>query len=169
MVFCFIISAATEIVAQSKLQWTEDGRALIRLKKNALVEESAETGKDRAVIISEKDFGQTDVFKKMDDFLWHPFSAQLLVFNNTARVWRYNTKGDYWIFNKGSKKWSQLGKGLPAQSLMFAKISPDGKRVAYVSQYNVYVEEIATGKRKALTTNGNRRLINGTFDWVYEE
>jgi dipeptidyl-peptidase-4 len=41
--------------------------------------------------------------------------------------------------------------------------------VAYVSQYNVYVEEIATGKRKALTTNGNRRLINGTFDWVYEE
>jgi len=169
MVFCFIISAATEIVAQSKLQWTEDGRALIRLKKNALVEESAETGKDRAVIISEKDFGQTDVFKKMDDFLWHPFSAQLLVFNNTARVWRYNTKGDYWIFDKGSKKWSQLGKGLPAQSLMFAKISPDGKRVAYVSQYNVYVEEIATGKRKALTTNGNRRLINGTFDWVYEE
>ena len=169
MVFCFIISAATEIVAQSKLQWTEDGRALIRLKKNALVEESAETGKDRTVIISEKDFGQTDVFKKMDDFLWHPFSTQLLVFNNTARVWRYNTKGDYWIFDKGSKKWSQLGKGLPAQSLMFAKISPDGKRVAYVSQYNVYVEEIATGKRKALTTNGNRRLINGTFDWVYEE
>ena len=169
MVFCFIISAVTEIVAQSKLQWTEDGRALIRLKKNALVEESAETGKDRAVIISEKDFGQTDVFKNIDDFLWHPFSAQLLVFNNTARVWRYNTKGDYWIFDKGSKKWSQLGKGLPAQSLMFAKISPDGKRVAYVSQYNVYVEEIATGKRKALTTNGNRRLINGTFDWVYEE
>jgi dipeptidyl-peptidase-4 len=169
MVFCFIISAATEIVAQSKLQWTEDGQALIRLKKNALVEESAETGKDRAVIISEKDFNRTDIFKNMDDFLWHPFSAQLLVFNNTARVWRYNTKGDYWIFDKGSKKWFQLGKGLPEQSLMFAKISPDGKRVAYVSQFNLYVEEIATGKRRALTANGNRRLINGTFDWVYEE
>ena len=169
MVFCFIIFAGPDLVAQSKLQWTEDGRALIRLKKNALVEESAETGKDRAIIINEKDFGQTDVFKNIDDFLWHPASAQLLVFNNTARVWRYNTKGDYWIFDKGSKKWFQLGKGLPAQSLMFAKISPDGKRVAYVSQYNIYVEEIATGKRKALTSNGNRRLINGTFDWVYEE
>ena len=169
MVFCCIIFAGPDLVAQSKLQWTEDGRALIRLKKNALVRESAETGKDRAIIINEKDFGQTAVFKNMDDFLWYPASAQLLVFNNTARVWRYNTKGDYWIFNSNSKKWFQLGKGLPAQSLMFAKISPDGKLVAYVSQYNVYVEEIATGKRKALTSNGNRRLINGTFDWVYEE
>jgi dipeptidyl-peptidase-4 len=67
------------------------------------------------------------------------------------------------------KKWFQLGKGLPAQSLMFAKISPDGKQVAYVSQYNLYVEDIISGKRRTLTTNGNRRLINGTFDWVYEE
>ena len=163
----FLISASA--VAQSKVQWTQDGLALIRLKKNALVEESVETGNDRSVIISEKDFGQTAVFSNMDDFRWHPESAQLLVFNNTARVWRYNTKGDYWVFNRSLKKWFQLGKGLPSQSLMFAKLSPDGKMAAYVSQYNIYVEDIQTGKRKALTQNGTRRLINGTFDWVYEE
>ena len=52
---------------------------------------------------------------------------------------------------------------------MFAKLSPDGKKVAYVSQQNIYVEDLATGTEKALTKNGNRRLINGTFDWVYEE
>ena len=52
---------------------------------------------------------------------------------------------------------------------MFAKLSPDGKKVAYVSQQNIYVEDLATGAETALTTNGNRRLINGTFDWVYEE
>lgn len=155
--------------AQSKVQWTQDGLALIRLKKNALIEESAETGTDRSVIISEKDFGQTAVFSNMDDYRWHAESSQLLVFNNTVRVWRYNTKGDYWVFNRGMKKWFQLGKGLPAQSLMFAKLSPDGKLAAYVSQYNIYVEEVLTGKRKALTQNGTRRLINGTFDWVYEE
>jgi dipeptidyl-peptidase-4 len=155
--------------AQSKVQWTQDGLALIRLKKNALVEESAETGTDRSVIISEKDFGQTAVFSNMDDYRWHAESSQLLVFNNTARVWRYNTKGDYWVFNRAMKKWFQLGKGLPAQSLMFAKLSPDGKLAAYVSQYNIYVEEVQTGKRKTLTQNGTRRLINGTFDWVYEE
>lgn len=155
--------------AQSKLQWTEDGLALIRLKKNQLVEEAVESGVDRTVIIREQTFGNTKPFESMDDFSWHESSSQLLVFNNTARVWRYNTKGDYWVFNVKSKKWFQLGKSLPAQSLMFAKLSPDGKNAAYVSQYNLYVEDIQTGKIKALTKNGNRRLINGTFDWVYEE
>ncbi|MEY2647371.1 MAG: hypothetical protein RL282_84 [Bacteroidota bacterium] len=159
----------TAVFAQSKLQWTNDGEALIRLKKNALVEESVETGTDRKTLISQQEFGATDVLKAFDDFTWHAASSQLLVFNHTARVWRYNTKGDYWVFNLKMKKWFQLGKGLPAQSLMFAKISPDGKQVAYVSQYNLYVEDIFSGKRRALTTNGNRRLINGTFDWVYEE
>lgn len=155
--------------SQSKNQWTTDGEALIRMKKNALVEESVETGADRKTLISENEFGNTDVFKNMDDFSWHAASSQLLVFNNTARVWRYNTRGDYWVFHMKMKKWFQLGKGLPAQSLMFAKISPDGKNAAYVSGYNIYVEEITTGKRRAMTKDGNRRLINGTFDWVYEE
>ena len=166
-IFCFLLSSF--VTGQSKLQWTEDGLALISLKKNQLVEEAVETGKERAVIISEKDFGNTEPFKSMDDYSWHASSGQLLVFNNTARVWRYNTKGDYWVYNVNAKKWYQLGKGLSAQSLMFAKLSPDGKQAAYVSQYNLYVEDILTGKRKALTKNGNRRLIYGTFDWVYEE
>ena len=168
-VFMLTTIQVTAVFAQSKLQWTNDGEALVRLKKNALVEESVETGTDRKILISEQEFGSTDVFKDFDDYAWHAASSQLLVFNNTARVWRYNTKGDYWVFNLKMKKWFQLGKGLPSQSLMFAKLSPDGKQVAYVSQYNIYVEEIISGKRKALTTNGNRRLINGTFDWVYEE
>ena len=165
----FICPFYLMVIGQSKLQWTQDGLALIRLKGNQLVEETVETGKDRAVLISDKDFGNTELFTSMDDFSWHTVSNQLLVFNNTARVWRYNTKGDYWVYHAKFKKWFQLGKGLPAQSLMFAKLSPDGKQAAYVSQYNVYVEDILTGKRKALTQNGNRRLINGTFDWVYEE
>jgi dipeptidyl-peptidase-4 len=168
LVSCLLLIAASAD-AQSKVQWTQDGLALIRLKKNTLVEESVETGTDRKVIVSENDFVQTAVFNNMDDFYWHPESSQLLVFNNTAKVWRYNTRGDYWVFNAKLKKWFQLGKGLPVQSLMFAKISPDGKLAAYVSQYNIYVEDILSGKRRALTQNGTRRLINGTFDWVYEE
>ena len=52
---------------------------------------------------------------------------------------------------------------------MFAKFSPDGSKVAYVSEYNIYVEDLASGKVDQLTTDGNRELINGTFDWAYEE
>ena len=54
-------------------------------------------------------------------------------------------------------------------TLMFAKFSPDGGRVAYVRENNLYVEDLASGAITPLTTDGSRTMINGTFDWVYEE
>src|SRR5690606_38009098 len=62
-----------------------------------------------------------------------------------------------------------LGKDLEDRSLQFAKFSPDGKQVAYVSKNNIYTEDILTQQRKQLTTTGNTKVINGTFDWAYEE
>ena len=52
---------------------------------------------------------------------------------------------------------------------MFAKFSPDGRRVGYVRGNNLYVEDLLTGRIRQLTSNGSPTLINGTFDWVYEE
>jgi dipeptidyl-peptidase-4 len=52
---------------------------------------------------------------------------------------------------------------------MFAKFSPDGSKVAYVRENNIYVENLADGQITQLTDNGSRTIINGTFDWVYEE
>ena len=84
-------------------------------------------------------------------------------------MWRYDTRGDYWVFDMQNKTLKQLGKGKPEASLMFAKFSPDGTKAAYVSGHNIYMEDLATGAIKPLTTDGTQRLINGTFDWVYEE
>jgi dipeptidyl-peptidase-4 len=52
---------------------------------------------------------------------------------------------------------------------MFATLSPDGGRVAYVRENNLYVEDIGSGRITPLTTDGSRTIINGTFDWVNEE
>ena len=64
---------------------------------------------------------------------------------------------------------SQLGKGIPATTLMFAKFSPDAGRVAYVSQNNIFVESLESGEITQITSDGDEDIINGTFDWVYEE
>ena len=99
-----------------------------------------------------------------------PTARRLLVFTNTQPVWRLNTRGDYWVLDRASGELRKLG-GTEAKpsTLMFAKFAPDGGRVAYVRENNLYVEDLATGKITALTTDGSRTLINGTFDWVYEE
>jgi dipeptidyl-peptidase-4 len=103
------------------------------------------------------------------DYHWSPGRTHLLVFTNTARVWRLNTRGDYWLLDLESWALRQLGEGFEPSTLMFAKFSPDGGRVAYVHANDLYVEDVAGGERVRLTRDGSETIINGTFDWVYEE
>lgn len=105
-----------------------------------------------------------DKFKITDD------GSKMLIYTNSQKVWRYKTRGDYWVYDLKNKSLKQLGNGRPEASLMFAKISPNGKQAAYVSERNVFVEDLTSGAIKKLTdTKGTPKLINGTFDWAYEE
>ena len=100
-----------------------------------------------------------------------PASPYSLLFTNRQRVWRYATRGDYWLVDNATGERRRLGSGLPEASLMFAKLSPDGQRVAYVSLGNIYLEacSMTDSTITALTTDGSETIVNGTFDWVYEE
>lgn len=105
----------------------------------------------------------------IDDYTWSDDGRRLLVYTNSQRVWRQDTRGDYWVLDLDDWDLHQLGGHADPSTLMFAKFSPDGGRVGYVCLSNVYVEEVETGAVVALTENGTPTLINGTFDWVYEE
>lgn len=100
---------------------------------------------------------------------WSKDMSKLLIFTNTKRVWRSNTRGDYWVLDRSSHELRRLGADAPASSLMFAKFSPSGEQVAYVRDNNLYLEQLSSRQVVPLTTNGSATIINGTFDWVYEE
>jgi len=106
---------------------------------------------------------------EIDDYAWSNDGQKLLIFTNTVRVWRLNTRGDYWILDLASKRLHQLGAGAPGSTLMFAKFSPDSSNVAYVRANNIYVEPVIGGEPRPLTIDGSETTINGTSDWVYEE
>jgi dipeptidyl-peptidase-4 len=106
---------------------------------------------------------------EIDDYHWSRDGGRLLVFTNTERVWRQNTRGDYWVLDVATRRLQKIGGAAPESSLMFAKFSPDGSRVGYVRGNNLYVETIASGAITALTTDGSETTINGTSDWVNEE
>jgi dipeptidyl-peptidase-4 len=105
----------------------------------------------------------------IEDYTWSKDTRKLLIFTNSKRVWRSNTKGDYWLLDRDTGKLVQLGGKSPASSLMFAKFSPDGARAAYVSGNNLYVEDLKSHAIRRLTADGSDTLVNGTSDWVYEE
>ena len=75
-----------------------------------------------------------------------PTGERLLLFTNSRKVWRQNTRGDFWALDLATWQLRKLG-GADAKpsTLMFAKFSPDGGRVAYVRENNLYVEDLADG------------------------
>lgn len=153
-----------------QMHWTADGNASVAVEQGELVKTDIRTGRKTVLVAKEKlRWPGSEQPMPVTDFAFTPDSANVLVFTNPARVWRYNTKGDYYLINRASGQARQVGKDRPAQSLMYAKLSPDGRSIGYVSEHNLFVEDMATGKSIQLTTDGTRKRINGTFDWVYEE
>lgn len=158
-------------LAAQKTQWTPDGNAYYSFtKKGVEIVDVLHPGQDQTLLSSNEliPAGSSEALR-VQSFQVSPDGKSLLLFANTKKVWRDNTRGDYWIFDKDTKKLIQLGKGLPASSLMFAKYSPDGKKVAYVSKHNIYIEDLSNNQQTKITSDGTDGMINGTFDWVYEE
>lgn len=106
---------------------------------------------------------------KIDSFELSEDESKLLLFANTQKVWRRNTRGDYWIFDLKLRTLKKLGGDAPSASLMFAKFSPNGNQVAFVQANNLYVQNLDDQRISPLTTDGSPILINGTSDWVNEE
>jgi dipeptidyl-peptidase-4 len=105
----------------------------------------------------------------IDDYAFSADHSHLLIFTNSERVWRTNSRGDFWVLDRSSHELFKLGGDVPAASLMHAKFAPDGLRVGYVRSNNIYVQDLREHKITQLTSSTSADDINGTFDWVYEE
>jgi len=158
-------------------RWLGKGEAYTTLEKSSqtarasdLVRYDAETGK-REVLIAAADLTPKGAEKPLaiEDYAWSPDANQVLIYTNSQKVWRANTRGDYWLFDRRTKALRKLGGDAAPATLMFAAFSRDGSRVAYVRGNNLHVESLQTGTITQLTRDGSESVINGTSDWVYEE
>jgi dipeptidyl-peptidase 4 len=156
-------------------RWLADGVSYTTVERgptggSEIIRYDAASG-NRSVLISAAQLTPAGGQKPLTiaDYVWSEDDAKLLIFTNTQKVWRQNTRGDYWVLTLKTGSLQQVGASRPPASLMFAKFSPDATRVGYVSANNVYVERLDDGKVTQLTTDGSETTINGTSDWVYEE
>ena len=156
-------------------RWLSDGAAYTIVEHSAaqggapeIVRYDARTGA-RTVVVPGSAFDPKGRIAPADvaDYSWSADGRRVLLFTNTRKVWRQNTRGDYWVFDVAARTLRQLSA--PAATMMFAKFSPDGSRVAYVQQNNIYVQSVDDGRIVQLTADGSPTTINGTSDWVYEE
>lgn len=169
-VFFFSLLFSLSLVASAQYKWTADGKGYYTTENGGITRVLLPAmGKVEIADASQLTPKGSKTPLQVRDFSFSEDGKKVLIYTNSKRVWRYETRGDYWVLDLNNFELKQLGKGLPASSLMFAKFSPDGRQVAYVSQHNIYAEDVKSGKIRQLTKDGTTRMINGTFDWAYEE
>jgi len=170
-----------------RIRWLTDGSGYTAIEKSAVTNldengKEQSVGKDivvydpetlaRKILVSAKQLTPEGAEKPLsiDNYIWSDDRNQLLIYTNSKKVWRSNSRGDYWLLNLTTQSLKQLGgDNSKPSSLMFAKFSPDASKVAYVLGNNIYLENLTSGKITQLTNDAENGIINGVFDWVYEE
>ena len=158
-------------------RWLEDSSAFTTLEKSAdhkdhkdIVQHDPATG-EKTIIVSAAELipaGESAPLK-IEDYAWSKSQTKLLIYTNSKRVWRQNSRGDYWVLDRSARQLRKLGGDATPSTLMFAKFSPTEKHVAYLRDRNIYIEDLFDHSVRKLSETSSEDIINGTGDWVYEE
>jgi dipeptidyl-peptidase-4 len=143
------------------VRWLSDGHSYIDTHNDSIVRVDVATGATTLLTTAAAlRFATEEVTPNAD-------GSKLLLFHNSVRVWRTNTRGVYHIYDVATKRLIPASKNPGLQ--MFAKLSPDERQVAFVRDNNLFVTDLTSGDERQLTSDGATDIINGTTDWVYEE
>ena len=162
------------------VRWMQDGLSYTALETSADNEKAKDivryqaNNNERQVLVSAATLTPKGADKplEIDDYQWNSDQSQLMIYTNSQKVWRSNSRGDYWLLNIKNGTLTQLGQSAPKPtdaSMMFAKFSPDDQSIAYVRDNNIYLQSLSDFSITQLTQDGKDHIINGIFDWVYEE
>lgn len=107
-----------------------------------------------------------DLPNGIDSYSFDDAEKKILIASNTNQIFRHSFLADYFLYDIASKTLTKLFD-FQVQEPTF---SPDGTKIAYAKENNLYVYDIASKKSTAVTTDGKKNaIINGITDWVYEE
>jgi dipeptidyl-peptidase-4 len=198
------------------VRWMKDGRSYVEARPTpagiALVRVDAASGQATVLVPGGALRDAAGRPLAVEELELSPDERKALLFSNSVRVWRTNTRGTYHVVDFATRRVlpiatvttpgtgasnaadsmaapalgqtrsaartagvpSFIGRGLASGAVdadlqMFAKFSPDSRRVAYVRGNDLWVTDLASGRATRLTTDGSDDVINGTTDWVYEE
>ena len=149
--------------------WMNDGRYYSALEAGSLVQHEVTTGKALETLVAAAELQLPGAAKPLnvDGYTFNANEQKILFTTDTEPIYRHSARATYYVFDRASKKLVPLSAG---GKQGYATCSPDGLRVAFTRDNNVFVTDLATMTETPVTTNGvKNNLINGSTDWVYEE
>jgi dipeptidyl-peptidase-4 len=122
------------------------------------------TLKKVATLIDSKN--HKDLAEGIDSYVFSADERMILIANSSIPIFRHSFTADYYLYDITSKSLTKLFDS----QVQEPTFSPDGKKIAYAKENNLYVYDITTKKATQITSDGKKNaIINGITDWVYEE
>lgn len=151
------------------LQMLNDGRTYTRQSRDAIEAYNLSNGEKNALLFSASAWVENSTDWK-GQFSAYSFSAderKILLACDPESIYRYSSQADYWVFDRDAQTLARLS---PDRKQRYPTFSPDGSKVAWVADNNLYFKDLNSGQIAQVTRDGRpNAIINGASDWVYEE
>ncbi len=146
------------------VNWMKDGQFYTAQSDNDIVQYKVATGVAVKTLLRGSSLPSGI---KFSNYSFSPDEKKLLLVTNYQSIYRRSFTADYYVYDLATQQASPLAGDGPQS---YATFSPDGRKVAFVRDNNVYYTELTTGRQTAITSDGKfAELIHGSADWVYEE
>ena len=150
------------------LNWAADGQSYLELKAGKIIKTNIQDPSKSEVLFDEKGTktasGETIRVQK---FSLSNDEQKILIGTASEPIYRRSSTETNYVFDRATQRLTLLAAG---GKQMHASFSPDGKKVGFVRENNLYWVDLTTGTEKAVTTSGKlNSIIHGVCDWVYEE
>jgi len=156
----------------SNIQWHPNSSRFNYTRENQesgqsdIYEQEVSTGAE-TVIIAGADLKYEGQSVGMSGYSRSADGKSFLIRGTQQQIWRHSRQSPYYVYELATSALTGIADGNPR--LRYAQLSPDGRSVGFVRDHNLYVQDLASGKTIAVTTDGTENVLNGEFDWVYEE
>ncbi len=151
----------------SGLRSTNDGEHYTILENNSkIVKYSYKTGNEVAAVFDLAKIDDAEI-STFTDYEFSNDETKILLTTKKTKIYRHSFTAEYWVWNSVTEELTQLSDKGAQQAASF---SPDGTRVAYVRNNNIFLKNLKFGSTSQATFDGKKNeIINGLPDWVYEE
>ncbi|RLD38601.1 MAG: S9 family peptidase [Bacteroidetes bacterium] len=146
----------------------KDGNHYCQLNARGIVESSYKTGEEtRLIVDASKLFLEDSTLIRINSYHFNQDETQVLISTNTEAIYRHSTKADFYIYDLATNTLKALS---PNGKQSLATFSPDGSKIAFVRENNLFLVDLEKNTEQQITTDGKiENIINGSTDWVYEE
>ena len=146
------------------INWMNKGSNYISLAGNRITNYDIKTGKKVKMLL---DGNALPIPLKIDNYQFSTDEKKILLMTDFKYIYRRSFTATYYIYDFATKKLDKLSN---RGKLSYATISPDGKKVAFVSGNNLFYVTLSDMAESQITSDGKfNHIINGSTDWVYEE